>query len=143
MNIDTETIEKLIGTALEYRLRAYTPYSGYNVGAAALFEDGSVTGGCNVENAAYSPGICAERNAIYKAVSEGHRKLKAIAVAGSPAGDEISQYACPCGVCRQVMREFADPGECEIIVVGPAGEYRVHTLAELLPESFGPDNLGK
>ena len=133
--------QKLITTAKEYRLRSYSPYSSYMVGAAVLCEDDSITGGCNIENAAYSPGICAERNAIYKAVSENHGRVMAIAVAGSPRGDEITQFAYPCGVCRQVIREFADPDECVIMVAGPEDEVREYTLAQLLPESFGPENL--
>lgn len=133
--------DKLVKIAYEYRRRSYSPYSGYSVGAAVLCEDGAVIGGCNIENAAYSPGICAERNAIYKAVSEGHGTICAVAIAGSPHGDEITQYAFPCGVCRQVIREFADPKSCRIIVAGPGGDLREHTLEELLPESFGPDNL--
>ncbi len=140
--IDESRIRELISLADEARDRSYAPYSGYTVGAALLCDDGTVITGCNMENAAFGPGICAERCAVYKAVSEGRREFSAIAVAGSPAGEPLSQYASPCGVCRQVMREFADPGSFEVIVAGAAGEYRTFTLEELLPESFGPDNLG-
>ncbi len=138
---DGKVKEELIRVAKEYRTRSYSPYSGYAVGAAVLFDDGSVVGGCNAENAAYSPGICAERNAIYKGVSEGHLRIRAIAIAGSPAGESISQHAYPCGVCRQVIREFADPETCDVIVVGSDGESMEHSFDELLPNSFGPDNL--
>ncbi|MBO4900075.1 MAG: cytidine deaminase [Lachnospiraceae bacterium] len=134
-------IRKLISLADEARSRSYAPYSNYAVGAALLCEDGSIVTGCNMENAAFGPGICAERCAIYKAVSDGRRSFKSIAVAGSPVGEPLSQYASPCGVCRQVMREFADPASFDIIVAGPDGEYRINTLDELLPDSFGPDNL--
>ena len=89
----------------------------------------------------YSPSICAERTAVSKAVSEGKRKFKAIAVAGGPKGEEISQYAYPCGVCRQVLREFADPDEFIVIVARSGRDFKMHLLKELLPESFGPDNL--
>lgn len=139
--LSLQKTEDLIACAKEYRKRSYAPYSHYNVGAAVLTDDDAITGGCNIENAAYSPGICAERNAVYKAVSEGHKRVVAVAVAGSPEGDDITQYAFPCGVCRQVIREFSDPGECRIIVAGPGEDYRSFTLDDLLPESFGPDNL--
>ena len=139
--IEESMIRKLISLADEARSRSYAPYSNYAVGAALLCEDGSIVTGCNMENAAFGPGICAERCAIYKAVSDGRRSFKSIAVAGSPVGEPLSQYASPCGVCRQVMREFADPASFDIIVAGPDGEYRINTLDELLPDSFGPDNL--
>ena len=139
--IEESMIRKLISLADEARNRSYAPYSNYAVGAALLCEDGRIVTGCNMENAAFGPGICAERCAIYKAVSEGYRSFKAIAVAGSPVGEALSQYASPCGVCRQVMREFADPKNFDIIIAGPDGEYRINTLDELLPDSFGPDNL--
>ncbi|SCY40661.1 cytidine deaminase [Lachnospiraceae bacterium XBB2008] len=139
--IEESMIHKLISLADEARSRSYAPYSNYAVGAALLCEDGTIVTGCNMENAAFGPGICAERCAIYKAVSDGRRSFRAIAVAGSPVGEKISQYASPCGVCRQVMREFADPKSFDIIVAGPDSEYRINTLDELLPDSFGPDNL--
>ncbi len=139
--IDESRIRELISLADEARDRSYAPYSGYTVGAALLCDDGTVITGCNMENAAFGPGICAERCAIYKAVSDGHRDFSAIAVAGSPAGEKISQYASPCGVCRQVMREFADPKELTVITAGPEGAYKVYTLEDLLPDSFGPDNV--
>lgn len=138
---DENLIRELIAKADEARSRSYAPYSNYAVGAALLTRDGRIITGCNMENAAFGPGICAERCAVYKAVSEGCREFEAIAVAGSPVGEPISQYASPCGVCRQVMREFADPGSFTVIVAGPDGRYRINTLEELLPDSFGPDNL--
>lgn len=132
--------EELIKSALEARKKSYSPYSGYQVGAALLTAELRIYTGCNVENAAYSPGICAERTAIYKAVSEGRRKFKAIAVAGSPKGT-VEQYAFPCGVCRQVMREFVNPEEFFVIVARSITDYKIYTLSQLLPESFGPEQL--
>ena len=140
--IDENLIRELITAADEARSRSYAPYSNYAVGAALLTGDGRIITGCNMENAAFGPGICAERCAVYKAVSEGCRDFTAIAVAGSPVGEPISQFASPCGVCRQVMREFTDPASFTVIVAGSGGRYKVNTLEELLPDSFGPDNLG-
>ena len=134
-------VKELIQAAIEARKKAYAPYSGYMVGAAVLTADLRIYTGCNIENAAYMPTICGERTAISKAVSEGARKLMAVAIVGSPKGDKISQFAYPCGVCRQVMREFSHPDECVIIVAKSRDEYRTYTLNQLLPESFGPENL--
>ncbi|MBQ8597160.1 MAG: cytidine deaminase [Lachnospiraceae bacterium] len=134
-------VKELIRSALEARKKAYAPYSGYMVGAAVLTADLRIYTGCNIENASYTPSICGERTAISKAVSEGARKLLAVAVAGSPKGDAVTQYAYPCGVCRQVMREFADPEKLIVIVAKSQEDYQIHTLSQLLPESFGPDNL--
>ena len=100
------TPEKLVALALEARERAYTPYSGFAVGAALLCADGSVYQGCNIENAAFGPTVCAERVAVFKAVSEGKRDFAAIAVAGGRAGQDVTGLFPPCGVCRQVLREF-------------------------------------
>ena len=133
--------DELILTAFEARKQAYAPYSRHKVGAALLAENGKVYTGCNIENAAYSPTNCAERTAFFKAVSEGKKDFCAIAVAGGPAGEEIAQYAYPCGVCRQVMMEFCDPQTFEIIVAKSKDEYQVKKLCELLPEGFGPSNL--
>lgn len=134
-------IGELVGKALEARRKSYSPYSHYQVGAALLTGDGQIVTGCNIENAAYGPSNCAERTAFFKAVSEGIRDFKAIAIVGSPAGEEITQYAYPCGVCRQVMREFCEPEGFRVIAAKSETDYRVMTLAELLPESFGPENV--
>ena len=134
-------VKELITAAIEARKKAYTPYSHFKVGAAVLTGELRIYTGCNIENAAYSPGICAERNAIYKAVSEGARKIKAIAVAGDKEGEGINQYAFPCGVCRQVMREFCNPDEMLVIVAKSCEEFKTYSLSQLLPESFGPDHL--
>jgi len=114
--------------------RAYAPYSNFPVGAALECEDGTVYTGCNVENAVYPAGICAERNAIFHAVAEGHTRFRRIVIAGKSA-----DFCVPCGVCRQVMREFAP--DLEIICLNGNGEEAAFTLAELLPHSFGPDHL--
>lgn len=134
-------VKELIRSAAEARKKAYAPYSGYMVGAAVLTNELRIYTGCNIENASYTPSICAERTAISKAVSEGRRGFKAIAIVGSPKGELISQYSFPCGVCRQVMREFADPESFIVIVARGEQDYKLFRLCELLPESFGPDNL--
>lgn len=130
----------LAAKALEMRAMSYTPYSKYNVGAALLTKSGKIYTGCNIENAAYTPSNCAERTAFFKAVSEGEREFVAIAIAGGPAGREPSEYCPPCGVCRQVMREFCDE-KFEIILAKTPEDYKVYTLNEILPMGFGPANL--
>ena len=130
--------KELMRQAVEIRKRAYTPYSGYQVGAALLGKSGRVYLGCNVENAAYSPGICGERTAFVKAVSEG----EAIAVIGGVANGPL-ELAPPCGICRQVMREFCDPETFEIVLGTGPEDIQVYTLSQLLPLSFGPENLEK
>lgn len=139
--LTTENIQDLIAAAIEARRRSYSPYSHYQVGAALLVADGQIITGCNIENAAYGPSNCAERTAFFKAVSEGMREFTAITIVGSPEGEELTQYAYPCGVCRQVMAEFCEPENFRIIVAKSKEDYRVLTLAELLPEGFGPGNL--
>lgn len=125
--------KELIRRALEAQQKAYVPYSNFKVGAALLTEDGEVFTGCNIEIASYSPTICAERTAIFKAVSEGHKRIKAIAIVGD------SNYTYPCGVCRQVIREFGK--DATIIVANSEENYREYKLDELLPYSFGPEDL--
>ena len=125
---------KLADLAIEAMGHAYAPYSGYKVGAALLCADGTVYQGCNIENGAYSPSNCAERTAIFKAVYDGHRDFTAIAVCGGRDGVITGTFP-PCGVCRQVMREFCR-GDFIIYMVGPDRTYETHTLAELLPCSF-------
>lgn len=139
--MDKNAIEELIGQALQAREFSYSPYSNYRVGAALLTADGSVYTGCNIENAAYTPTNCAERTAFFKAVSEGQKDFRAIAITGGPAGEAITQYAYPCGVCRQVMMEFCEPAAFEIIVAKSKSEYQVKKLSGLLPDGFGPSNL--
>lgn len=125
--------------AAEAMKKSYSPYSRYTVGAALLCANGNIYTGCNIENAAYSPSVCAERTAFFKAVSEGEKDFTAIAVAGGKGG-AIQDGAPPCGVCRQVMAEFCG-GDFEILVAAGNGNFKSYSLSELLPESFGPENL--
>ena len=126
--------EKLIELAKEAVTRAYVPYSGYKVGAALLCADGTVYCGCNIENASFTPTICAERSAFFKAVYDGHRDFAAIAVCGGKDGVITGPFP-PCGVCRQVMREFCR--DDFLIHMADAGDaYKTVTMAELLPHSF-------
>lgn len=133
----------LIREALAARLRSYSPYSNFMVGAALLAKDGTIYHGCNIENAAYTPTNCAERTAFFKAVSQGVRDFEAIAIVGVPrdADPKDSDYAWPCGVCRQVMREFCDPALFRVIVAKSEDDYVADTLEAFLPRSFGPENL--
>ena len=126
--------KKLIELAKKAMEKAYAPYSGYQVGAALLCADGSVYCGCNIENSAFSPTVCAERSAFFKAVYDGHRKFTAIAVCGGKDG-KISGIFPPCGVCRQVMREFCKD-DFIIYLAGPEDSFQTYTLAQLLPVSF-------
>ena len=139
MNHDFDRRE-LIRRALEQQPAAYAPYSGYQVAAAVLMDSGKIYTGVNVENASYPAGICAERNAIFHAAACGERKIIAIAVVGGKQGDN-RKIATPCGICRQVMREFCDPKEMRVLLARTPEDYKEMTLAELLPESFGPENL--
>ena len=127
---------ELIKIALEARKMSYSPYSGFAVGAALLCADGTVYTGCNIENSAFSPTNCAERTSFFKAVSEGKLNFVKIAVVGGKK-EEITpvNYCPPCGVCRQVMKEFCF-SEFEIIIAKNADEFKVMTLEQLLPESF-------
>ena len=133
--------KELMGYALKARENSYCPYSNFAVGAALLCKNGKVYTGCNIENAAFTPGNCAERTAIFKAVSEGDTSFEKIAIAGSPKGEKISGPAHPCGVCRQVMQEFVNPAEFKIVVAYDNETFKEYTLKELFPEGFGPDNL--
>ena len=130
--------EKLCQLALEAMQRAYAPYSGYKVGAALLCKDGSIYQGCNIENAAYGPTNCAERTAFFKAVYDGKREFSAIAVCGGKDGVVTGAFP-PCGVCRQVMREFCDT-DFVIYMVGAEG-YEAVTLEQLLPYSFSKADM--
>ena len=127
------TPEKLCELAIEAMSRSYSPYSGFSVGAALLCKDGTVYLGCNIENASFTPTVCAERTAIFKAISEGNREFAAIAVCGGKNGHLTGTFP-PCGVCRQVMREFCED-DFPVYLVRPDG-YDALTLADLLPHSF-------
>lgn len=135
--------KSLILAAIEARKSAYTPYSKFKVGAALLTHDGKVYQGCNIECASYSPTTCAERTALVKAVSDGYKKFSSIAIVGGPEEETnvFSNYASPCGVCRQYLREFCEPKEMKVIVAKSENESQTYTLDELLPLSFGPENL--
>lgn len=135
---------ELVALAIEAREHAYVPYSHFAVGAALLCADGKVYQGANSENAAYTPSNCAERTAFFKAVYDDERDFTAIAIVGGPAGGPVSEVCAPCGVCRQVMREFCDPESFRVILGGPGdAEPQTYLLKELLPLSFGPEDLGK
>lgn len=142
--ISEEMKGTLIDRAMEARKNAYAPYSHYKVGAALLCSDGTIITGCNVENAAFGVGICAERNALYHAVAEGHRSFQAIAIAAAlDSATDLAEepYPSPCGACRQGLREFADPDTFPVIMAKSRTDYRLMSLEELLPVSFGPADL--
>ena len=132
--------KQLIEISIEQLKYSYTPYSGFKVGAALLAKNGSVYTGCNIENAAYTPTNCAERTAFFKAVSEGVKEFDAICIVGGKDG-VLTEYAPPCGVCRQVMMEFCDPETFQIILAVSKEKYDIFTLKELFPLGFGPANL--
>ena len=142
--LEKNQIEALIDQAIGMMDYSYAPYSHFHVGAALLTKEGKVYQGCNIENAAYSPSVCAERTAFFKAVYEGERNFKAIAIMGGPEtvkGPDCDICA-PCGICRQVMMEFCDPGTFEILL-GTPEKYEIYTLKEILPLGFGSANLKK
>ena len=128
-------MDDLLHLAQRMMLRAHAPYSKFHVGAALRAEDGSIHGGCNVENAAYPQGLCAEAGAISALVAAGHKQILECVVVG-PGSEVIT----PCGGCRQKLREFA-ADDTPVLVAGPAGERARYTLGELLPASFGPEHL--
>ena len=132
---------ELLEEAKKARLKAYTPYSNFKVGAALLTKSGKVYLGCNIENATYTPTNCAERTAFFKAVSEGEREFEKIAIVGAKDGEDANVMCSPCGVCRQVMMEFCDPKEFQIILANGENTCRVMTLEELLPCGFSSSNL--
>lgn len=136
-----EQIRDLIDRAVGMLQFSYIPYSGFAVGAALLTKGGKIYTGCNIENAAFTPTNCAERTAFFKAVSEGEREFDAIAIVGGKNRRAL-EYCPPCGVCRQVMMEWCNPDEFQIITGIESGEYQIHTLREYLPDGFGPGNLG-
>lgn len=127
-------MEQLIRRAIEARGNAYAPYSGFKVGAALECEDGRIYTGCNIENASYTPTNCAERTAFFKAVSEGIREFRRIAIVGGQG--EVLINISPCGVCLQVMSEFCDPEHFGIIMAKSENEYICRTLGEMLPVRF-------
>ena len=132
--------EKLISAAVSAREKAYTPYSHFSVGAAILCSDGSIFTGCNIENASYSATVCAERVAIFKAISEGNSKFSAIAVVGGKEKQKIDKAISPCGVCRQVIGEFCSSEDFEIYLWDGVKIY-TYKLKELFPEGFTKEDL--
>lgn len=140
--LSAEEIKNLINCAFSAREHAYCPYSSFAVGAALLAKNNVVYSGCNIESASYSPTNCAERTAFFKAVSEGVREFRAIAIVGGrkEKGKKEVEYCAPCGVCRQVMQEFCQK-EFLIILAKDEEQYEIHTLGELLPCGFGGTNL--
>ena len=133
-------IQALIREAFEGQKFAYVPYSRFHVGAALRARDGRVFKGCNIENAGYTPTNCAERTALFKAVSEGGREFDAIAIVGSKVGEKNTLVTGPCGVCRQALYEFGGP-KLTVIMAKDENDYIVTTLGDLLPYGFGPANL--
>ena len=131
---------ELVNLAKEARSHAYVPYSSFSVGAALLCKDGKIYQGCNIENAAFGPTVCAERTAFFKAVYDGERDFEAIAVVGGRAGEEVTGLFPPCGVCRQVMREFCDL-DFKLYLGRENGAFETMTLGEMLPMSFSPADL--
>lgn len=138
MELSKDLVYKLIDEATAAREGAYAPYSNFKVGAALLLADGSIVRGCNIENASFGATNCAERTAIFKAVSEGHKDFKAIAIVGGKADEPLSDYAYPCGICRQVMCEFC-PDDFPIIVAVNKDDYFIKPLDEMLPGLFRGD----
>ena len=135
-----EQIKKMIEIALSQLAYSYTPYSDFKVGAALLGKNGRIYTGCNIENAAYTPTNCAERTAFFKAVSEGVKDFQAICVVGGKAG-VLTEYAAPCGVCRQVMAEFCDPKAFRVLMARTETDYRECSLEEVLPFGFTKEEL--
>lgn len=138
-NMTTETVNMLIAKAILAREQSYCPYSNFSVGASLLTDHGAVYTGSNIESASYTPTVCAERVAIFSAVHAGERSFSAIAIVGGKKDEFISSFCAPCGVCRQVMAEFCSPDFT--IILSDGNETKIYTLAELLPESFGPSSL--
>lgn len=133
----------LVEVAIDARCDAYSPYSGFSVGAALLASSGRIYKGCNIECAAFTASNCAERTAFFKAISCGEREFESIAIVGGRSGQEISTLCAPCGVCRQVMVEFCIPCEFKVLLARSASimDIREFTLEQLLPVSFGPGDL--
>ena len=132
--MNQETLTRLVNAAMQAREKSYAPYSGFAVGAALLTDDGVVYTGANIENAAHTPTVCAERTAFFTAIHNGARRFSAIAVVGGPTQKEIDSFCPPCGVCRQVMSEFCN-GDFKILLCD-GKEIKTLTLDQLLPERF-------
>lgn len=140
--ISEKTCRRLVEAALKARQMSYSPYSGFQVGAALLGVSGQIYTGCNIENCGYSATNCAERTAVFKAVSEGERRFLAIAIVGGPKSEQapLHDYVSPCGICRQVLAEFCGP-DLMVLLGRDVSDYQCHTLGQLLPMAFTPQNL--
>lgn len=138
--MDDKVKRNLVNIALNNLKNSYAPYSGFNVSACVMTSTGKIFTGVNVENASYPAGICAERAACYSAIASGERKIEAIAIVGGK-NFKADDFCPPCGICRQVLREFSSPSELIIILGTADGRMKEFTLEELLPESFGPEML--
>lgn len=136
-------VKELIDKAFDAQQKSYAPYSGFNVGAALLCDNGNVYTGCNIENAAFTPTNCAERTAFFKAISEGDNKFTSIAIVGNKAGVKQGEgdFCAPCAVCRQVMAEFCNLDTFKVYIAKSRDEYLEYTLGELLPLAFTGKNL--
>ena len=141
--MDKKITQMLIEEAAEARKQSFSPFSGFAVGAALMTAEGAVYRGCNIECSGLTASNCAERTAFFKAVSEGERNFKAIAIVGGPKGKEPKDFCAPCGVCRQVMAEFCDPETFRIVLMNGDGEIRDYLLKELLPLGFTGKALEK
>lgn len=130
----------LVREAIQAREKAYAPYSGYTVGAALISKDGAIYHGCNIENASFGATNCAERTALFKAVSEGEREFKAIAISGSLKGKAATEYAYPCGICRQALSEFATK-DLVVLVAKSEEDFKEYRLEQLLPYAFGGESI--
>lgn len=135
------TNRELLEEAKKARLKSYAPYSKFQVGAALLAKNGTVYHGCNIENASYTPTNCAERTAFFKAVSDGVMDFEKIAIVGGKEGTGADDLCAPCGVCRQVMMEFCNPEEFQIILADGEDSMKVMSLKEMLPYGFCPSDL--
>lgn len=136
MSLKAEIINEMIHQAFKVKEYAYSPYSNFSVGASILFEDNKIYSGCNVENVSFGATNCAERTAIFKAVSEGYRTIEAVCVVGP-----YEKFLYPCGICRQVIVEFAKDDSIPIIVAKNKEEYKVYSLKEISPFSFSKKDL--
>ena len=141
MNSNNDKYRELAEAAVSARKKSYCPYSHFAVGAALLTRSGKIYTGANIENSSYTPTVCAERVAIFSAVHAGERDFEAIAISGGKEGEDPTDPVAPCGVCRQVMTEFAD-GDLKVILAMSWG-YREYTLDSLMPLRFDRDSLGK
>lgn len=142
--LGTDIVKQLVSQAIEARTKSYVPYSNFAVGAALLLKSGQIIQGCNIESCSYTPTNCAERSAVFSAISStGSREFDAVAIVGANRDKSLleSDYCAPCGVCRQVLAEFADPESFLIILAKSTDDFLLYSLEELLPLGFYPSSL--